>query len=151
MCIIWSVIQMQYSMEMLSSVLRTVQRGQTGIRSILDVSMQPGLRKTLENQLLEYDAIETEANAIAIQRGWELTDLDPAVRFFTDMARRMKLNGRNQDSKIADIIIRDNTRGMIHGLKKLHRFTAEDDQIRILSQRLLDCETAHIRKMQFFL
>ena len=71
---------MKNSMDMLSSVLKTTQMGQVGIRSVLDTSMRPGLRKALESQLREYDSIETEAHAIASQRGWELKELDPAVR-----------------------------------------------------------------------
>ena len=63
----------------------------------------------------------------------------------------MKLNRRNTDSKIADMMIQGNTKGMIKGLKNLHQFPEQDDQISILSQRLLDCESANIRQMQGFL
>lgn len=142
---------MKNNKEILSSVLKTTQMGQVGIRSVLDTSMRPGLRKALESQLQEYDSIETEAHSLASQRGWELSELDPAVRFMTDMMTRMKLNGRNTDSKIADMMIQGNTRGMIKGLKNLHQFGGQDDQIHILSQKLLDCETANIRQMQGFL
>lgn len=142
---------MKNSKELLSSVLKTTQMGQIGIRSVLDTSMRPGLRKALESQLHEYDSIETEAHTIATQRGWEVEELDPAVRFMADMMTRMKLNGRNTDSKIAGLMIQGNTKGMIKGLKNLHQFAQQDDQIQILSQKLLDCETANIRQMQGFL
>jgi len=125
--------------------------GQVGIRSVLDTSMRPGLRKALESQLREYDSIETEAHSIATQRGWELRELDPAVRMMSDMMTRMKLNGKNTDSKIADMMIQGNTRGMIKGLKNIHQFADNDEQISVLSQKLLDCETANIRQMQGFL
>ena len=64
---------------------------------------------------------------------------------------RMKLGGRNTDSKIADMMIQGNTRGMIKGLKTLHQFGQQDEQINTLSQKLLDCETANIRQMQGYL
>lgn len=142
---------MKNSKEILSSVLKTTQMGQVGIRSVLDTSMRPGLRKALESQLHEYDSIETEAHSIATQRGWELPELDPAVRFMADRMTRMKLSGKNTDSKIADMMIQGNTKGMIKGLKNLHQFAGTDEQIHILSQKLLDCETANIRQMQGFL
>ena len=142
---------MKNSKELLSSVLKTTQMGQVGIRSVLDMSMRPGLRKALESQLREYDAIESEAHTIATQRGWELPELDPAVRLFSDAMTRMKLTHGNCDSKIADMMIQGNTRGMIKGLKNLHQFPREDDQVSTISQKLLDCETANIRQMQFFL
>ena len=79
---------MKNSKELLTSLLKTTQMGQVGIRSVLDTSMRPGLRKALESQLREYDSIETEAHSIASQRGWELRELDPAVRMMSDMMTR---------------------------------------------------------------
>ena len=142
---------MKNGKEVLSSLLKTTQMGQVGIRSVLDTSMQPQLRKALEDQLREYDAIETEAHAIATQRGWELRELDPAVRMMSDMVTRMQLSGKNNESKIADMMIRGNTKGMVKGLKDIHQFTGQDEKIRTISQKLLDCETANIRQMQSFL
>lgn len=142
---------MKNSKELLSSVLKTTQMGQVGIRSVLDTSMRPALRKALESQLREYDSIETEAHSIACQRGWELPELDPAVRFLTDRMTRMKLTRGNCDSKIADMMIQGNTKGMIKGLKNLHQYPHQDDRISGISQKLLDCETANIRQMQSFL
>ena len=104
---------MKNSQEILSSLLKTTQMGQIGIRSVLDTSMRPGLRKALESQLQEYDAIESEAHAIASQRGWELQELDPAVRMMSNMMTRMKLSRGNSDSKIADMMIQGNTKGMV--------------------------------------
>ena len=39
---------MKNSQQILSSVLKTAQMGQVGIRSVLDTLMRPGLRKALE-------------------------------------------------------------------------------------------------------
>ena len=142
---------MKNSKEILSSLLKTTQMGQSGIRSVLDTSMRPGLRKALESQLQEYDSIETEVHALASQRGWELKELDPALRMMADMTTRMRLNGRNTDSKIAGMMIQGNTRGMFKVLKKLLLFANQDALGHILSQKLLDCETANIRQMQSFL
>ena len=125
--------------------------GQVGIRSVLDTTMRPGLRKALESQLREYDSIESEAHSIASQRGWELSELNPSVRFMADMMTRTKLSYGNTDSKIAGMMIQGNTRGMITGLKNLHQFNKHDAQISTLSQKLLDCETSNIRQMQGFL
>ena len=141
---------MKNSKEILTSLLKTTQMGQIGIRSVLDTSMRPGLRKALESQLREYDSIETEAHALATQRGWELDDLDPAIRMMSNMMTRMKLRGKNTDSKIADLMIQGNTKGMIKSLKDIHQYPETDDRISTLSQKLLDCENANIRQMQGF-
>lgn len=142
---------MKTNKEILSSIVKTSQMGQIGIRSVLDVAMAPQLRQTLEDQLREYDSIETEAHTIATQRGWDVEELDPAVRFLADRMTRMKLTGRNTESRIAGMMIQGNTRGMIKGLKNIHQLERQDDRISILSQKLLDCETANIRQMQSYL
>ena len=142
---------MKQNQQFLSLLLKTTQLGQAEIRSVLDTCMRSSLRNTLESQLREYDSIETEAYTIALQRGWDLPELDPGRRFLKDRLTRMKLSGRNNDSRIADILIQGNTRGMIQGLKNLHQLEGQDHQIRVLSQKLLDCETANIRQMQAFL
>ena len=136
---------------MLSSALKTTQMGQIGLRSVLDTTMKPQLRQALEDQLKEYDSIETEAHTIAFQRGWEVPELDPAVRFMADRVTRMKLMGRDSDSRIAAMMIQGNTRGMIKGLKNIHHMKQPDQRIQTLTQKLLDCETANIRQMQQFL
>jgi hypothetical protein len=142
---------MKKSQQLLSDMLKTIQISQVEIRSVLDTPMPSSLRSTLETQLKEYDAMETEAYTIALQRGWELPEVDPGRRFLKDRITRMKLNVRNPDSRIADLLIRGNTDGMIRGLKNQHQLQIQDRQVRILSQKLLDCETAHIRQMQQFL
>ena len=142
---------MKNSQQILSSVLKTAQMGQVGIRSVLDTRMRPGLRKALEQQLREYDQIETEAHALASQRGWELKDLDPALRMMSKMVTRMKLSAGGSESKIADMMIHGSTKGMIKGLRNMHQFPREDSRISALSQKLLDTENANIRQMQAFL
>ena len=150
LCIIAWVIIMKHQ-EFLSALLKTTQTGQVEIRSILDTAMGPNLRSTLQSQLREFDAMETEALTIALQRGWELHSLEPGTRFLMDRLTRIKLNGKNTDSKIAEIMIKKNTCAMISRLKELHQYQCQDAQVRILSQKILDCETAHIRKLQTFL
>ena len=142
---------MKQNQQLLSSMLKTIQSSQVEIRSVLDTTLGSSLRNTLETQLKEYDSIETEAYTLALQRGWELPELDLGRRFLKDRMIRMKLNGHSTDSRIADLLIQGYTKGMIQGLRNLHQFEGQDQPIRTLSQKLLDCETAHIRQMQRFL
>ena len=69
----------------------------------------------------------------------------------SDMASRMKLSYGHSDSKIADMMILGNTRGMVKGLKNMHHWKEYDSQIKNLSQKLIDTETANIRQMEPFL
>ena len=142
---------MKDNFDMLSSIIKTTQMGQIGIRSVLDNVMGPSLRGALESQLREYDQIESEAHAIASQRGWEVKEIDPGIRYMSEMMSRAKLSMGGNDSKIADMMIQGNTKGMVKSLKDIHRYNGQDQQVSILAQKLLDCEQANIRQMEPYL
>lgn len=137
--------------QLLDSINSTVQMGQIGIRSVLDTSVSTPLRNALRSQLREYDLLETQAHQIASTRGWELHDVNPAVRKMADLMTRTRLSYWNTETKIAAMMIRGNTRGMIIGYKDLHKCSRPDSQILDISQKLLDCEAENIRQMQGFL
>ncbi len=145
------VMKMKDSKEILTSALNTVQMGQIGIRSALDCAIQTDLKQALESQLKEYDAIETQLGSIASSRSWELKEIDPAIRAMSNMMLKMRLIGGDKDSKIAAMMINGNTRGMILGLKNLHRFHSVDPKVENVCQKLLDTEVENIRQMQGFL
>ena len=142
---------MKTSRQVLSSILQTTQMGQAGIRSALDAAPDPELRHALMQQLKEYDSIETEAHSIASQRGWELRELDSAVRTMSNMLCRMKCTGPNATSKISEMMIQGNTKGLVKGLRDLHRSDRKDSRVDTLSQKLIDTETNNIRQMRPFL
>lgn len=142
---------MKTSKELLTSVLHTVQMGQTGIRVVRGDAIRPGLREELDQQLQEYDSIEKEALRLAKARGWELTNVNPAVRQMNRIMSQARLMGGETDSKIAGMLIQGNTRGIILGIKNLNHSNGSDSQVTQLAQRLLDRENINIQKSQPFL
>lgn len=142
---------MKDSKDLLSSLLKTTQMGQVGIESILDAANDTALKKALRDQLKEYDAIEKEAYALAAQRHWQLRELNSAVRSMADMMARSQLLYGKSDSKIAAMMVQGNTRGVIKGLKNIHRYDQNDGAMTALAQRLLECENNNIRQMEEFL
>ena len=141
---------MKDSKEILSSILKTTQMGQVGIRSVLKHAVKPELKKELQSQLREYDTIETEAHSIAASRGWQPEELDPAVKAMATMCTRARLSYGNVDSKIAAMMINGNTRGLIKGLKNRNHSNSNDERVLSLSQKLLDCEKNNVTQMQGF-
>lgn len=142
---------MKDNKDVLSSVLKTTQMGQLGIRSALDCDMKPELRKAVESQLREFDAIESEAHSIARKRNWQVSELNPSIRFMTDRMARMQLSFGDVNSKLAAMMIRGNTSGIIKGLKNLHQLEKPDDAVYALSQKLLDTESNNVHQMKQFL
>ena len=142
---------MKGSKDILSSILKTTQMGQIGIRSIMNMPLNTSLRVELKSQLREYDAIEQEAHGIAASRGWALKELDPAIKSMTNMMTRTRLSFGNANSKAAAMMIQGNTRGIIKGYKNLNQFPASDKKVANLAQKLIDFEETNNRQLQGFL
>lgn len=142
---------MKGSKDILSSILKTTQMGQIGIRSILKNPLHANLRTELTSQLKEYDAIEQEAHGIALERGWTLKELDPAIKGMTNMMTKSRLSFGNADSKAAKMMIQGNTRGIIKGYKNLNQFPATDKKVADLAQKLIDTEETNNHQLQGFL
>lgn len=142
---------MKDSKDILSSLLKTTQMGQVGIRSVEKAANGAQLKKALKSQLDEYNTIEKETYALAAQRGWKLSELNPMARTMADMASRGKLMYNKNDSRIAEMMVQGNTRGVIKSLKNLHRYHQNDGQVTAMAQKLLDCENNNIKQMEGFL
>ena len=145
------VMQMKGSKDVLSSIVKTTQMGQIGIRSVLNAPLSANMKDALKIQLQEYDSIEREALALANSRGWSVKELDPAIKQMTNMMTKMRLSFGNATSKAAAMMIQGNTRGIIKGYKNQNQYPVSDQRVLILSQKLLDCEKAACQQMQGFL
>ena len=64
---------------------------------------------------------------------------------------RMQLSFGDVNSKLAAMMIRGNTSGIINGLKNLHQLEKPDDAVYALSQKLLDTESNNVHQMKQFL
>lgn len=139
---------MKDSKDVLNSLLKTTQMGQVGIRSVEKAASGTEMKKALKSQLEEYNKIEKEAYDLAKKHGWEMKDLHPMARSMADMASRCKLMYGKNDSKIAAMMVQGNTRGVIKGLKNMHRYSQNDGSVTMLAQKLLDCENNNIKQME---
>lgn len=142
---------MKSNREILTSMLHTVQMGQTGIRCIMDNAVKTDLKAELKDQLREYDMLEKETLQVAQNMGLELKNLYPALETMSNVMSKMQLIGGDADSKIAGMLIQGNTRGMILGLKNLRKAANIQPQVQALAQKIINRENMNIQKSQPFL
>ena len=135
----------------LTSMLHTVQMGQTGIRSVIPKAISSALKHELNLQLKEYDTLEQETLSLAKSKGLTLTNLNPALETMSNMISKMQLIGGQTDSKIAGMLIQGNTRGVILGLKNLRTASKTDPSVCKLAQKLLDQEDKNIQRTRQYL
>lgn len=145
------VINMKGSKDVLSSIIKTAQMGQIGIRSVLNTPVRASLQDALRSQLREYDKIEREALSLASSRGWELKQQSPSVKLMTNVMTTTRLRFGDSSSKAAAMMIQGSTKGIIKGYKNLNQYADGDERVTELAKKLLQCEQSNIQQLQGFL
>ena len=145
------VMKLKGSKDVLSSIVKTAQMGQIGIRSVLNMPIRANMKTALRSQLREYDTIEREGLELATAKGWNIKQQDPAIQHMTNMMTKVRLSYGNVTSKAAAMMIQGSTKGIIKGYKNLNQFAVPDERITVLSKKLLDCEKENIQQLQGYL
>lgn len=142
---------MKGNKDILSSVLKTTQMGQIGIKSVLKNSLNQKMQLALNSQLDEYDQIEKQIYRLAANQNLVLKELNPSIKVMTDMMTRMRLSMGKTNSKVASMMITGSTKGVIKGYKNLHAYDKSDNSVVKLMEELIHCEEANIKQMQGYL
>ena len=137
--------------EMLTSILHTVQMGQSGIRCVENKAVRQDLKQELKRQMRQYDAMENWARQLAGQKNWKLRDIPRSVTAMSDLMANMRLLGGERDSKIAGMLIQGNTRGLILGMKNLRQGKQSDVHVQQLARQLISQERLSIENTEPFL
>ena len=69
----------------------------------------------------------------------------------TDQMTKMRLSFGNKESKIAAMMIRGNTSGIIKGYRNLNQLNGPYEDVVNLSHKLLDTEESNVQQMQKYL
>ncbi len=136
---------------MLQGILRSSQMGQTGIDAVYDTARQETLRLALNQQRTEYDAISDQATRLAQRKGYDLSFKEPITDKLAAWGSKAQLMMGDTDSKIAEMMILGNTRGLIEGLQNLRANRDGDTEVTRLAKKLVETERNNIRQMEPYL
>lgn len=139
---------MEKSKQVLTEILRTMQAEQLSLRSASRNAVGIELKNALAKQLQEYRSIEQEGCAIASARGWNIERVHALPNMLSGRLSKFALAYPKSDSKIAGMMIKSSTDGMIKTLNLQHHGRIKDARIANLTQKLLDCEMSGIQQMQ---
>ncbi len=135
--------------ELLCFLSETVQIDQHLLSVAIMTASSHGLKSLLGRHLMEYDRMESEIQETAASRGWELTDLQPAIRW--NHGIRFRLAVRNRDGCIADRLVYMHTTERISLLRMGKLWDRSDEQVSLILQKLLDGNAIQIRQLEAYL
>lgn len=143
---------MQNDISMLNSIRRTTQMGCYGIQTVLDETEDHEIQEALRSQLAEYENIYSEADRLLREREGRVKNISPLARYGSAMSAKMKVRmSDDPTSKIAELMLQGNTRGMIKSVQNIRSMGLLDPKVSGLSNRLLQTEQANIDQMKGFL
>lgn len=132
--------------EFVSAQLKTLQNMQYVLCLAESAAASHRLKSHIKGQITGLDELENHFQNLSMQRGWEITEIEPFRKFLTSASFRP-----HQDADIAEYLIRRYNRDSIELLKLNNRLEREDAAIRNLFQKLLDQYTIGIRQLHHFL
>lgn len=143
---------MQNDIHMLNSIRKTTQMGCFGIQAVLDEAKNPAFHNALQAQLTEYDCIYEEADRLLRERNGKVQNVHPLAKLGSTINSKLRAK-RSEDttSKIAEMMLQGNTRGMIKSMQNIRSMGVLDPKVSSLSNRLLQTEQANIDQMKQFL
>ena len=142
---------MNQDTQMLQQICKSTQMGQSGIRTVMASAKEPAMKQALASQLREYDAIHHQADRLLHDRGESAQGVGSLALSFSRMGTQMKLARDASSSKIAEMMIEGNTKGMVKSMRQNRSLHALDPKVSSLSNRLLQTEIANIEQMKPFL
>ena len=139
-------------MDMLNSIRKSTEMGAYGIQTVLDETADSGLYKELQSQLTEYEKILDEADSLLRDRGGIAKNINPMAKVGSFMSAKMKVRmAKDPNSKVAELMMQGNTRGMIKSIHNNRTMDVLDPKVKALANRLLQTEQSNIDTLKEYL
>ena len=137
--------------QLLQEVYRGAKMGDISIRLLLPKVDNARFRSDLQTQFRQYQATASNAENQMKAMGRcpkEVTNGKYALLWLSLQGNTLC---NRETSHLAEMMIQGNTKGLVKGLRNLHRSDRKDSRVETLSQKLIDTETNNIRQMRPFL
>lgn len=136
---------------MLNYIRQNLDMGIDGINKVIPYAKNPSFRNALESQLSEYRSLYAEAGNLLCQNGGEEKNISPLTKMSTEIMSSMKCMSYNEDSKIAEDMIRGTTTSITKLSRHLGEYHDANPEIVELSKKVIRVEEKNVEKMKEFL
>ena len=137
--------------QMLNHIYQNTQIGRESIVSVLRHAEEADFRRTLQQQLTEYDRIYQQAENLLRDQGKTPEKIDPLLKLNAQLTGALKAGVNDSPSHIAEMMIQGTTKGMTKSIRQLSDYEAKDGEVRALAEKLLATEKSNIEQMKSFL
>ncbi len=137
--------------ELLGYIRETALMGHDGIDAVMKYAHCKPLQQALLQQKAEYGELCNTATDLLKQRGGTPEPLPMGSKMGLTMNKAMQKFSPPSTSKIAEMMISGNTRGIIKSIQHSRQYLGKDKTVTELGQKLLETEQNNIEQMKPFL
>lgn len=144
---------MDESLELLQYTYECAEMGKQSCEKLLKILKEKDnkIKKVLESELKEYESFYKESNKLL-----KKNKVEPKTKLFASLmaniSMQMEVAKDNSDSKIADLLVRGMTMGIIELQKRLDHFEGEvNKDIHKLAKSLLKFQEENIEVLKEYL
>lgn len=142
---------MNQDIAILNQIRQNVQMGQIGIRAIAPDTGDDAFREALKKQYIAFDRIHAEADALLRQHRGQAKDISAMAKINAKISAHAQQKTDRSVSKIAEMLVEGNTKGMIKSMRSMRALQAADPKVNELSNKLLQFEQQNIETMKRYL
>ena len=137
--------------DLLNHIRQTTEMGRDGIDMVMAYADYKPFRDALLDQKAEYSKLFRSADTMLRTRGEKPKELGMMAKLSSEISSSAKTMRDHSTSKIAEMMIQGNTRGMTKSLQCLDDYDGRDREVKALAEKLLHTEEANIEQMKPFL
>lgn len=142
---------MEENKDALDVVNKGCTMGVESINSLIDKVSDPDFRKDLDEELKEYDKIESKIHDIYDKYGKdEPNEIGPINKVVTDSVLGVQTMINYTDSNIAEILLKGNNMGIIEGIKICNNKKL-DDEVEEIVEEFVDLQEDTAEKLKDYL
>ena len=136
---------------MLNYIRQNLDMGIDGIEKVIPCARGVNFRKALEDQLCEYRQLNAEADHLLALNGGEEKNASAFSKISADVMTSMKCMTYDEDSKIAEDMIKGTTSGITKLSRHLGDYDGSNHEIVELSKKVIGVQEKNIEEMKNYL
>ena len=142
---------MNGNVELLNFVYQNSQMGVVTIKQLIGIANDVSFIKHLESQFNEYKEINTEAERLLNENGYDEKGISAFEKIRTYLMINLQTLTDKSPSHIAEMLIVGSNMGVINAVKNLKKYDDAKPDILSLMERLLRFEENNIQELKQFL
>ena len=137
--------------ELLDYIYQNAQMGTESISHLITIAEDVDFRRTLEDQLCEYQRVLDDAEEMIQRRGQSAEGVGPMAKISSYIMVELKTFADKSSSKMAKMMLQGSTMGVLEITKRIKEYKGANKEVLKLAEDLLKTEQHNVDELKKYL